>query len=142
MDIFDNTILCNKCNSKMEKVQIAKNGFSFRAVQCPKCGERIIHPNDAQEYKQFNQLKRKVFKVKLRLVGNSYAVSIPRPIVDFMQEQEREMHKRMSEMVNLCFEDMGRISLMFHESKKKAGSFRDEGNKASSFRDEGNLEEN
>jgi len=106
----------------MEKVQIAKNGFVFRALQCPKCGERILHPNDVQEYEQFNNLKRKIFKVKLRMVGNSYTVSIPRQIVDFMQDQEKEMHKTMSEMVKLCFEDMGRISLMFHDlNKNKQG---------------------
>ena len=46
----------------------------------------------------------------MRLVGNSYAVSIPKEIVSFMNEQE----KSMSEMVKLCFEDIGRLSLDFN----------------------------
>jgi hypothetical protein len=114
-DIFDNTILCRKCNSKMQKANIAKNGFVFRAVVCPNCSEKIIHPADESEYNKFINLKNKEFHVKMRLVGNSYAVSIPREIVSFMQDQE----KIMNDMVRLCFEDFGRVSLNFDELKGK-----------------------
>lgn len=114
-DIFDNTILCRKCNTKMQKAQIAKNGFLFRAVICPKCNEKIIHPADEQEYDKFVNLKNKEFHVKMRIVGNSYAVSIPKEIVSFMQQQE----KIMNDMVRLCFEDMGKLSLNFTEEKEK-----------------------
>jgi hypothetical protein len=114
-DIFDNTILCRKCGTKMQKVQIAKNNFLFRAVICSKCGEKIIHPADQQEYDKFVNLKNKEFHVKMRLVGNSYAVSIPKEIVLFMREQE----KMMNDMVRLCFEDMGKLSLNFSEEIEK-----------------------
>jgi uncharacterized paraquat-inducible protein A len=114
-DIFDNTILCRKCNTKMQKSQVARNGFLFRAVICPKCNERIIHPADEAEYDKFVNLKNKEFHVKMRLVGNSYAVSIPKEIVLFMREQE----KIMSDMVRLCFEDMGKLSINFREEKLK-----------------------
>ena len=99
----------------MQKAQIAKNGFLFRAVICPKCNEKIIHPADQTEYDKFINLKNKEFHVKMRLVGNSYAVSIPKEIVSFMQEQE----KIMNDMVRLCFEDMGKLSLNFFELKQK-----------------------
>lgn len=115
MDIFDNTILCRKCNSKMKSARISKNGFVFRAMICPKCKEKLIHPVDEQEYNRFINLKNKEFKVKMRLVGNSYTVSIPREIVSFMNQQERIM----DEMVRLCFEDVGRLSLNFQELKSK-----------------------
>ena len=111
VDIFDNTILCKKCNSKMRKLQLAKNGFIFRAVVCPKCGEKVIHPVDEEKYNKFMDLKKKEYKVKMRLVGNSYAVSIPKEIVSFMRMHE----KLMDDMVKLCFEDAGRVSLNFHE---------------------------
>ncbi|MDD5012308.1 MAG: hypothetical protein PHQ66_01525 [Candidatus Nanoarchaeia archaeon] len=114
-DIFDNTILCRKCNTKMQKAKIVKNGFLFRAIVCPKCNEKIIHPADEQEYNKFVNLKNKEFHVKMRLVGNSYAVSIPKEIVSFMKEQE----KIMDDMVRLCFEDMGKLSLNFVEETKK-----------------------
>jgi hypothetical protein len=83
----------------------------FRALVCPKCSEKIIHPADEQEYNRFVDLKNKEFRVKMRLVGNSYTVSIPKEIVSFMREQE----EAMNDMVKLCFEDMGRLSLDFKE---------------------------
>ena len=93
----------------MQKANIIKNGFSLRALQCPECKNIIIHPEDKTEYEQFMQLKNKTFKVKMRLVGNSYAVSIPKEIVDFIHEQE----KIMNDMVNLCFENAKKINLIF-----------------------------
>ena len=98
----------------MQKAQMIKNGFVLRVMACPdvKCGEKIIHPVDEQEYNKFINLKNKEFSVKMRLVGNSYAVSIPKEIVSFMREQE----KMVNDMVKLCFEDIGRVSLRFSEN--------------------------
>ena len=98
----------------MQKGSVGKNGFVLRAVICPKCGEKIIHPADEQEFNRFISLKNKEFHVKMRLVGNSYAVSIPKEIVSFIREQE----KIMGDMVRLCFEDFGRLSLNFGNEEK------------------------
>jgi hypothetical protein len=108
-DIFDNTILCKHCNKKMVLMPIERNGFKLRTIRCVDCKNQIIHPEDLKEYEDFQNLKKKSFKVKLRYVGNSYAVSIPREIIDFMNDQD----KHMSEMVNLCMEEFGRLSLDF-----------------------------
>ncbi len=108
-DIFDNPILCKNCKKIMRPVLISKNGFNLRALKCEKCGEIILHPVDKQEYENFMRLKNKEFEVKMRMVGNSYAVSIPREIVNFMHEQE----KMMDDMVKLSFEDIGKLSLNF-----------------------------
>ena len=110
-DIFDNAILCRKCNKRMKKAKVVKSGFIFRAVVCPGCGEKIIHPSDEQEYYKFKNLKNKEFRVKMRLVGNSYTVSIPKEIVLFMREQE----KIMNDMARLCMEDIGKLSVNFME---------------------------
>jgi hypothetical protein len=110
IDIFDNTILCKKCKIEMKRAKINRNGFLFRAMICPKCNERLIHPIDEQEYNKFINLKNREFKVKMRIVGNSYTVSIPKEIVSFMHEQER----LMDDVVKLCFEKMGRLSLNFY----------------------------
>ena len=147
-DIFENDILCRNCKKKMEKSVMSDNGFKIRFVQCGNCGEKVYHPGDIQEYKQFSDLKQKQFRVKLRLVGNSYAVSIPKEIVDFIkgpfknkQEQDSKIFDQQKDrksfaqqtstqrgradshseddifnnMVNLCFEEMNRISLMFDD---------------------------
>ncbi|MEX0920369.1 MAG: hypothetical protein WDZ69_02185 [Candidatus Pacearchaeota archaeon] len=108
-DLFDNKISCRKCDKEMKKAKVVRKGFLLRAVVCPGCGEKIIHPSDEQEYNRFINLRNKEFKVKMRLVGNSYAVSIPKEIVSFIREQE----KVMDNMVRLCFEDFGRLSLNF-----------------------------
>ncbi|MEK6918033.1 MAG: hypothetical protein AABW51_03730 [Nanoarchaeota archaeon] len=108
-DIFDNQILCKECNKKMQKTNVSKNGFLLRAVICPECSYKIIHPVDEQEYVKFINLRNREFRVKMRMVGNSYTVSIPKEIVSFMREQE----KRMDDMVQLCFQEMGRLSLNF-----------------------------
>jgi len=110
-DIFDNTILCKKCEIKMNPINLQKNGFVLRALSCPKCTSKIIHPKDEQEYNDFIKLRNKTFRVKMRIVGNSYAVSIPREIVNFIKEQENIMNN----MVKLCFNDSKRLSLMFGE---------------------------
>lgn len=114
-DIFDNPILCKDCNSRMKQTTLEKNGFLIRVVVCDKCGHRILHPNDEAEYHRFVDLRNKEFRVKMRLVGNSYAVSIPKEIVSFLREM-KEQEKKMNDMVSLCFEDFGRLSLDFNSS--------------------------
>ncbi|MDP3966003.1 MAG: hypothetical protein Q8Q04_00545 [archaeon] len=93
----------------MKKAVVLRNGFNLRALVCPLEHDKIIHPEDEEEYRKFKELRQKEFKVKMRIVGNSYAVSIPKEIVSFMQEQE----KLMNDMVRLCFEESGRLSLTF-----------------------------
>ncbi len=111
-DIFDNKIICKNCNSEMQKVKFLKNGFSFRAVHCLKCNNKVIHPEDKQEYQRYLNLRNKNFGVKLRLVGNSYTVSIPREIVNFINEQ----NKVIDEIVKLNFEGMRKLSLIFNNN--------------------------
>jgi len=99
----------------MQRVNLVKNGFTFRAVECKLCNERVIHPEDKIEYENYQKLRNKQFNVKLRMVGNSYTVSIPKEIVKFINEQNR----MMNEMVKLSFERMGKLSLIFEEELKK-----------------------
>lgn len=120
-DIFNNTILCNKCNKKMHKVNVSKNGFLLRALVCEDCNEKIIHPLDVENYNKFISLRNKEFSVKMRMVGNSYAVSIPKEIVSFMNNQANEFSD-LDNMVRLCFEEMGRLSLNFGENENKTNA--------------------
>jgi len=114
-DIFDNKILCKKCEIEMRKAKLIKDGLSLRFLICPNCQEKIIHPKDEIEYNKYKSLKNKEFNVKMRIVGNSYTVSIPKEIVSFMNEKE----KMLDDMVKLCFTEMGRLSLEFHKFEDK-----------------------
>lgn len=112
-DIFDAKISCPNCSVEMKPLSLEKNGFKLRAVQCPKCNEKIVHPADLHNLQHYNDLKRKTYNVKLRIVGNSHAVSIPKEIVDFINDMNTRMSTHMNDMVKLCFEDFGKISLRF-----------------------------
>lgn len=108
-DIFDTTILCKNCKQEMTPTLVNKSGAELRAITCNKCNDQIIHPADLNCLNNFNNLKGKTYNVKLRMVGNSHAISIPKEIVNFIREQER----MMDDMVKLAFEDMNRLSLRF-----------------------------
>ncbi|MGB9707983.1 MAG: hypothetical protein ACPLXC_01485 [Candidatus Pacearchaeota archaeon] len=120
-DIFDEIVTCNKCGKKMNKVVIDKDGFRMRALECKKCGKYVYHPADVEEYKKFQELKQKPFNVKLRMVGNSYTVSIPKEIIQLEQEMHKEMARqmeRMNKIVRLMLEEPGKLSLFFTEPKE------------------------
>ena len=65
-DIFETTIICNKCNKKAKKAIAIKDGHKIRYAFCPKCNKKWPHPLDLQRYNDFQKIKQKQFKVKLR----------------------------------------------------------------------------
>ena len=113
IDIFDTKILCKKCDKEMEHCVVERDGLQLRAVKCSKCNDKIIHPSDLNGMERFNDIRGKTFSVKLRMVGNSHAVSIPKEIVDFINGQHRAMKGQMDDMVKLCVEDFRRLRLEF-----------------------------
>ena len=108
-DLFDATVLCDKCAARMEKTEIEQSGFQLRALRCPQCNELVMHPLDMDKVAKFNELRGKNYIVKLRIIGNSHAISIPKEIVEFIHEHERAF----DDMVKLCFDDMKRLTLQF-----------------------------
>ena len=110
-DIFETTIFCEDCNRKTAKNEIFRNGFRIRSWECPSCRKTWYHPADKQEYDEFQKLKQKQFQVKLRMVGNSYAISIPREIIDF----EEEFNRELNELISISMEEPGKVSLFLHK---------------------------
>lgn len=102
----------------MQKTLVNKAGFEIRAVQCPSCNKQILHPSDLNAQEDFRNLKGKTYNVKLRVVGNSHAISIPKEIVNFMKHQENTF-KEFDNMVKLCFEDMHKLSLNFGDFQEE-----------------------
>lgn len=115
-DIFDAKILCKNCNSEMKQGFVDRDGAELRAVKCVSCGDVIVHPADLNSFEHFKGLKGKTYNVKLRVVGNSHAISIPKEIVNFMNEMHRSAKKDMDDMVRLCFEDFRRLSVNFGDN--------------------------
>ena len=118
-DIFDTKIVCKRCNIEMKPIIIEKSAVQMRAVRCTNCNDTIIHPSDLESFEHYNNLKGRTFTVKLRMVGNSHAISIPKEIVDFMNEMHKHMKREMDDMVRLSFEDMNRLSVMFGDEEEE-----------------------
>jgi ribosomal protein L37AE/L43A len=114
-DLFQTTIICDDCNTKTTKKKLLKLGFPIRAWECPSCQKLWEHPSDLQEYQKFKQIKDKTFKVKLRLVGNSYTVSIPREIIEF----EEQMQQEINDIIRMALEGPGKLSLFFDKKLRK-----------------------
>lgn len=112
-DIFDAKILCKNCNVKMEQSFVERDGAELRAIKCNECGDVILHPADLNCLEHFKSLKGKTFNVKLRVVGNSHAISIPKEIINFMNEMHKTARREMDDMVRLCFEDFRTLNVMF-----------------------------
>jgi ssDNA-binding Zn-finger/Zn-ribbon topoisomerase 1 len=116
-DIFETTIICEKCNKKTTKKAEEHQGFRMRSWECPSCRQIWHHPQDEQDFQQFKKLKDKQFQVKLRLVGNSYTVSIPREIIEFEEDMKREMAK-MDKMMRICLEEPHKLGLFFEQRRR------------------------
>jgi len=114
-DIFETTIICDDCDKKTIKNEIYKEGFRLRLWECPNCGKRWYHPEDKQDYDDFQRIKQKQFQVKLRMVGNSYTISIPREIVDF----EEEFNSEFDKLLKLTLEEPGKLSIFFDRRIRK-----------------------
>ncbi len=110
-DIYNTTIICDSCNGKTQKSYVTKEGFDIRTWHCMRCNKQWYHPSDVEAYKEFLQLKKKDFQVKLREVGNSWIVSIPKEIIRFEEIQA-------TKMVKLSMDEPGKVILKFTRVRK------------------------
>ena len=107
-DIFDQLILCSDCHIQTVPHTIYQEGFTLRALQCPTCHKLIHHPGDIKDYENYLALRSREFHVKLRMVGNSFCVSIPRELIAF-NRLEHEMDK----LVRLMLQEPNKIIIDF-----------------------------
>lgn len=117
-DLFDAKISCKNCDIVMSRGRVEHGGMLVRALRCGKCGDMIIHPEDKIAVEQFRNLKGKTFSVKLRVVGNSHAVSIPKEVVDFLHHMHNQIDGDFDKMVRLCVENSKQLSLRFDEENE------------------------
>ena len=63
------------------------------------------------QYEGFKRLKQRDFEVKLRQVGNSWSVSIPKEIIQFEAV-------KATKFVRLSLDNPGKVSISFTQIKK------------------------
>lgn len=110
-DVYEATVICDRCNQPTQKCTTDKEGFLIRCWECFECNKQWLHPGDLEEYRHFIELKRKEFEVKLRQVGNSWSVSIPKEIIRF--EEVRE-----TKIIKMSMDEPGKLSIFFQRVKK------------------------
>lgn len=110
-DIYDTTIVCGQCHKTTEKAIISKDGFRIRAWHCVKCGKKWLHPADTKAYEDFLKIKQMQFNVKLRQVGNSWAISIPKEIIQFEAV-------KATKTVHVSLDEPNRVTISFTSISK------------------------
>ena len=106
-DLFDHPVLCTQCNQLMHRENTLQEGFPLRLWECSPCSTRVFHPGDLQDYQAYQRLHQQQFQVKLRRVGNSFCVSIPKELIDYHQE------RKFQQVVRLHLEHPGKINVIF-----------------------------
>jgi ubiquitin C-terminal hydrolase len=74
-DLEKMKLIC-ECGGKTELIETAWKGIRVRAWKCRKCGEELIHPEDAQRALEISRARKKLV-VKLRKVGKSSVITVP-----------------------------------------------------------------
>lgn len=81
-------IVCH-CGGKTKRIETSWEGFPVRAWKCGRCGEEIFHPLDAQRALTIAKaIKNKEFEVKIRKVGKSLTMTIPRRLAEMFGLKE------------------------------------------------------
>lgn len=98
--------MCGQCHKETEKSEIEKDGYKIRCWKCNNCKKQWLHPGDLEAYKKFIELKKKDFEVKLRQVGNSWSVSIPKEIIRFEEVSQ-------TKIIRMSLDEPGKLSIFF-----------------------------
>ena len=79
---------------KMFKIE----GFDVRGSECPKCKEGYLNGEDTNLVYKFNQLKKQKLKATVTTTGNSYAIRIPKALVDLLNLKKPDNARGISLM--------------------------------------------
>ena len=85
--------ICEECNGKIEKklvdyILLGQNLGKFEAEVCNKCGEQVFDENVSDKIEKKSKelgLWGLQAKVKVNQLGNSIAVTVTKPISEFLK---------------------------------------------------------
>lgn len=80
---LENLQLKCECGGHMVKIKTEWKGIEVRGWKCSTCNEELINPVDAQKALEMERAQKKnLLTVKLRKVGKSNVVTVPKPIME------------------------------------------------------------
>jgi len=93
--------ICAACRKGMDPIKLKVGDIDARAWRCTKCGQEIIHPQDAQVALIVNQLKKGV-DVKVGTLNGAPYVRLPKDFGHIL---------RKGDIVSVFLETAGEIRL-------------------------------
>ncbi len=77
----------------MRPKAIRLGGISVRAWRCPKDGEEIVHPDDAEFALTLNKLRRRGIKVKIGMMNKAPYIRFPKEFNILVQKGDEVLVK-------------------------------------------------
>ncbi|MBI4171022.1 MAG: hypothetical protein HY514_04955 [Candidatus Aenigmarchaeota archaeon] len=104
VDINKWTEIPCECGGMAGRSTVKYKDYEVRGWVCKKCKKEYIHPEDSLKISRFEALKKSRVRVKIRTVGQSLVITLPKEITELYGLQK-------GETVGLSPESMTRIGI-------------------------------
>lgn len=89
-----------ECGGMASKGTVKYKDYEVRGWACKKCKKEYIHPEDSLKISKIEALKKSGIKVKVRTVGQSLVITLPKVIVELYGLERGEMVELTPENLN------------------------------------------
>jgi hypothetical protein len=90
---------CFRCGTSMKPKSLRLGGIQVRTWRCPKDGEEILHPEDAEFALTINKLRRHGIKVKVGMLNKAPYIRFPKAFNILFQKGDEVTVKVSSENI-------------------------------------------
>ena len=80
---------CYKCGNLMKASTTKLCDFTVRSWRCHKCGEEVLHPEDAQKALFINKMKKRGVKLKVGMLNKAPYIRFPKAFLDLLQKGDQ-----------------------------------------------------
>lgn len=79
-----------ECGAMASKRTIKYKDYEVRGWVCEKCKKEYIHPEDSLKISKLEALKKEHVKVKIRTVGQSLVITLPKEVAEVYDLEKGE----------------------------------------------------
>jgi hypothetical protein len=80
---------CFQCGTSMKPSSMILGEISVRSWLCPKCGEEVLHPDDAQKALFINKMKKRGVKLKVGILNKAPYIRFPKAFLALLQKGDQ-----------------------------------------------------